>query len=52
MQSASPPNFKYGNSGNGVSDKISDIKLAYLAQGGQDLEVLAKIQRLETLSAA
>ena len=38
--------------GGGVSDKISDIKLAYLAQGGKDIDVLAKIQRLETLSAA
>ena len=44
--------YKNAGGGGGVSDKISDIKLAYLAQGGKDTDVLAKIQRLETLSAA
>jgi hypothetical protein len=40
------------NSGAAVSDKISEIKLAYLAQGGQDLKVLDKIQKLEALAQA
>jgi hypothetical protein len=35
-----PNNFQKNGA---VADKISEIKLAYLAQGGQDLKVLEKI---------
>lgn len=52
LPSASPPNVKTNKTANDVSDRISQIKLAYLAQGGQDPTVIDKIQKLETLSAA